>query len=273
MQYPQLESYMRIVHELLFEQLCDIDRVCREYSIEYSLIAGTLLGAVRYKDFIPWDDDADIVMTRENFELFNKAYGKEKSPNLWFSYDGQWLKRVGHKKRIEYKGHFLDRICTDIFIFDSTPANALAHKSKVLVLKILQGMIKDKPDYGSYSIAGKIATGLAQTMGKPFSTDTKLSMYDAVSKLGNNKKTNEVWYYNAAFSSLGSSIEKSLISEYKDIVLRGRSFRVFDGYEAYLQVAYGPNYLTPPPVDQQLPQHVPFFKNLNRTVRSTDMEG
>ena len=60
------------LHTVLLDAMKDIDRICRENGLKYFLYAGTLLGAMNHKGFIPWDDDIDLAMFPEDFEKFSK---------------------------------------------------------------------------------------------------------------------------------------------------------------------------------------------------------
>ena len=64
---------MSRVHSANLKILKEIDRICRKYKIQYALDAGTLIGAVRHKGFIPWDDDADIVfITHDHYDHYSE---------------------------------------------------------------------------------------------------------------------------------------------------------------------------------------------------------
>ena len=62
--------------------LSEIDRICKKYNIPYYADGGTLLGAVRDGQFIPWDDDIDIIMRREDFKRFSLFAKKELPAEL-----------------------------------------------------------------------------------------------------------------------------------------------------------------------------------------------
>ena len=66
-------------HERLLLIMDDIDRVCRKHNIRYTISDGTLIGAIRHKGFIPWDDDMDVRMMRSEFDRFMEVYKKEKN--------------------------------------------------------------------------------------------------------------------------------------------------------------------------------------------------
>src|SRR5690625_4673316 len=70
--------------KIQLEILIELDRVCRENNIKYALYFGTLLGAVRHKGFIPWDDDIDVVMTREEYDKFCKIQKSKLGESYFF---------------------------------------------------------------------------------------------------------------------------------------------------------------------------------------------
>lgn len=69
------------LREKLLKLIREIDAICKKYNITYYAEGGTAIGALRHNGFIPWDDDLDLVITRDNFNKFVEAFNKEKIPN------------------------------------------------------------------------------------------------------------------------------------------------------------------------------------------------
>jgi len=78
------DTELRKLQMIELEILLEADRVCRKHDINYFLVYGTLLGAVRHKGFIPWDDDLDIAFLREDYEKFCKIFPLEADSGKYF---------------------------------------------------------------------------------------------------------------------------------------------------------------------------------------------
>lgn len=81
------DDELRQVQLIQLEMLEEVDRICRLCGIHYNIIAGTLLGAVRHKGYIPWDDDADVALLRAEYEKFRTACEKELDHSRFYFQD------------------------------------------------------------------------------------------------------------------------------------------------------------------------------------------
>lgn len=125
---------MKQVWAVMIDLLVEFDRVCKKNHIIYYASGGTILGAVRHKGFIPWDDDIDIMMMRSEYnKLYNIAGREFKHP---YFFQTEWTDRGslrGHAQlrhsmttgilTSEYKQHFSfnQGIFIDVFPLDAIP--------------------------------------------------------------------------------------------------------------------------------------------------------
>ena len=121
--------YLTKLHTELLDIMDEMDRVCKKNNLHYYIVGGTLLGAVRHKGFIPWDDDLDIAMPRDDYERFIKLSRDELHPSFevdWTtSNPAYWLSfyKVCKKNTVfhqqEYNQPF--KIFVDVFPLDYGP--------------------------------------------------------------------------------------------------------------------------------------------------------
>ena len=123
-----------------YELICEVDRICKKNNIQYTLYAGTLLGAVRHQGFIPWDDDADIAFLPEEYEKFFEACKRDLNTEKFFlqDYRTDEYYRWGYAKLRRNNSAFIregqehmkyhNGICIDLFSLYSVPDNRLLRK-------------------------------------------------------------------------------------------------------------------------------------------------
>ena len=71
------------VQDCIYSIFVAFDRICRKHNLNYSMEGGTLMGAVKYRNYVPWDDDIDVVMVREEYERFLKIAPLELSDKFF----------------------------------------------------------------------------------------------------------------------------------------------------------------------------------------------
>lgn len=128
-------STIQIVHRELLEMAKDYHSFCEKNNLQYYMIGGSLLGAIRHKGFIPWDDDMDLAMPRDDFERFLKSYPQEKYKIVTYEsgidYKYYLPKLIYDKYEIKEKTGNLTNLFIDIFPIDGMPDNSLLRKLRM----------------------------------------------------------------------------------------------------------------------------------------------
>lgn len=116
--------------------LLAVDKVCKEHGLRYYIMAGTMLGAVRHKGFIPWDDDLDIGMPRADYDLL-MSHSKEWLPKPYEAVCAEMIRiihylcqdtRCGYDSYRAYAFEILGGIYLDVFPLDGVPQSNLKQR-------------------------------------------------------------------------------------------------------------------------------------------------
>lgn len=260
---------MQEIKNISLQILIEIDEICRKNNIKYTLIAGTLLGAVRHKGFIPWDDDIDIAMTRKDYQNFAdycathnttfelKSIDTDEQYHYLFakacSRDTIVFEKIGNRSNCEY-GVFVD-----IFPMDYVGDTLEEAKENIDRMKLNRSLIiaynwkkfqrnhrnpiwKESVRFVFYVITRAINIESIEKRTEDFYielTNTKTRyVADAV---------DNGYSYKAIVSS-------ELFEKYTELEFEGYKFIALQGYDDWLKQTYG-NYMELPPKDKRVTHH------------------
>ena len=259
------DEELRIIQKKESLILKEFDRVCRENDIKYTIAYGTLLGAVRHKGFIPWDDDIDVCMLRSEYDRFKSICDQQLSEDFFYQspetdkeylrmYDkirlnGSVFLETAHSNRQIHHGLYLD-----IFPVDNVPddprerARHLRHysffhtilSSKYISLESRRGLNK------LFALIIRIFT-LFIPLKWVYKKTKELSI--------KYNKTNCSMVRNyEVVKGLADLFPRSLYTDVVDVEFEGFNVMATCHYDDMLSKIYG-DYMTLPPVEKRISHH------------------
>lgn len=268
--YPGTDISIKQVQEIEYEILVEFDRVCNLLHIPYQLFAGTLLGAVRHKDFIPWDDDVDVCMLRADFDRFVKEAGTVLDDKFFLQTSKTDPKSVVQFAKIRKNGTVYENdvdnlpdshtgIWIDIFPMDKVKPNTLSEKIQYFEASILYSLItstvKNRVKHSKVlwkRMLRYFFYGIMQIIPKSF---VEKRLYNVMTRFENSDAVyigcyaNGVgWMYTGHIRELGAFYD-TILMKFHD-----SEFFVPRNYDEVLTLAYG-DYMKFPPEEKRKPTH------------------
>ena len=257
------------IHELRSLQMGILDNVhqfCMEHRLRYSLSSGTLIGAVRHKGYIPWDDDIDIYMPREDYEKFLQTYHDETGTYMLLAPDsvGKSLLSEGFREATPYYYTFAKVIDTrtrmveketvgyeigvyiDVFPVDYV-TDDLKERQRVFARKHLLYKIRRC----KISKTNPLHSRLAYWCYKLLPVSVSMLNRWIQRLIVRREPTNTLCHMTEAGPSIKGCFPAKDMESYIDMPFEDRVYKAMAGYDDHLRRTYG-DYMQLPPEDQRV---------------------
>jgi len=235
------ETPMRQSQLVMLRMLKIFDYLCAKHKIEYFLVGGSLLGAIRHKGFIPWDDDLDVGMTRKNYEKFVKVAVPDLPNDIFFQTpetDPHYSQKsnVDARLRDKYSSYnhteiennkWHEGLQVDIFVYDRA---YLPHNFFIVSTNMILKSLNDKKK------RAKVLKTIAKLMPLGFVYASNFLQSTWGLKLGTN------------------FIKKKELAKLVRVKFEDAEFLVPQGWDACLKRQYG-NYMHLPPESKRTSHH------------------
>lgn len=254
---------------ILLNMLDEFILICKKYNLKYTLLGGSVLGAIRHGGIIPWDDDIDIGMPRSDYEKLlsiadNVLGTKYKLVSAYNDKDYVYpfAKLFDNETTlVEFKDFFyLGGVYIDIFPLDGIPKNTNKRIRKIWKIRyaatnliLAKYSSEYKKHYFFRCLAYKVILG---------NFNNVLKICDKIARKYPYSKQYDIANYFGAWKEKEIS-EYSWFNPLIEVTFEGRKVWIPGNYDAYLTKMYG-DYMTPPPIEKRKSHHSHYFIDLSR---------
>lgn len=268
----KVSDKMKKIWKVELAMLDEVERICRKYQLTYFLVHGSLLGALRHQGFIPWDDDLDIAMPRKDYDMFRQvADGELREPLSLHTpateedmfWGGFSRLRNGATTGIEVR--FLERkgnlgIWIDIMPLDVCPMSEDKFDRKERRIRHCHRLIYAKlygKEYKRYWDMKALQWKSYRLLAKMYSHKKLCSMLDAAMRMYEEEASDDVAFYTSYYGHRRLSAKD--FANTAMVEFEHRKEPVPAGYENYLFMTLGKDYLRYPPKEERKPKHQGIF--------------
>ena len=255
------------IWEVELEILDEIHRVCTENGLRYSLAYGTLLGAIRHKGFIPWDDDIDIMMPREDYDRLREIWRTKakdgfilEDETMFDDYVNNFAKvRKDHTTFLQFES---ERTCSyhtgffvDIFSGDRLAPKGLKRKIQYAAFA-LSLLFNRSYTSGAGGMRGLAERFLLTVVPKRLHARTSL-FFGRFSRRWNGDQNAPVVFPNDP-TSIVRYYPHDLFDHLALAPFQGKTYYIFRDYDTVLRLRYG-DYMQLPPPEERVWRHHPLL--------------
>ncbi len=257
---------LRRVQLIQLDMLIELDKICRKHGIKYVLGAGTLLGAVRHKGFIPWDDDIDVFMLYDHYKkfisvaekkldrskYFIKTQETDKDCNLTFLQ----IKRNNTKYLREGREHLSTHpgVYIDIFPIFNAPASRLLHFFQDRTCKFFKTMTW--AHLGAESERNIIKRQCYRLLAKTSNKTAFRCFMRFANKVKKPSSELTCFYIMKNFKENPGN-HRSTYDNIIEIEFEGHRFYATEYWDSYLKYTYSKDYMSYPAMADRIPKHMP----------------
>lgn len=252
------------IHEVELGNLKMIAEICDDLSLNYFLIGGSLLGAIRHQGFIPWDDDMDIGMVRSDYEQFRKYAPALLRNHPYFlqtpysdsNYGFSYMKLLNRHTYIEEKNNVNDArkgVFIDIFPIDRIPEDPEAQRKQMARFKTLDSEIIVRAGYGF--IENPIRKWRSDIGDSDGSLLELKQERDAVMRTYDSGVSPILKNLASQYSYEKETLTLSQVGHLIDVPFENTTAKIPEDYDTILTRLYG-DYMKEPPVKDRTEKHI-----------------
>lgn len=275
------QDYLENAQRILKILLKDFDRVCQKYNLRYYVICGSLLGAVRHHDLVPWDDDVDVAMPRKDFDILMKHVKEEWGSGgdiMFVNYNQMgnhafldfmtrivYMKEeipVGLYRKIHGKGRsdIENHMPMDIYVLDNAADSAKKHQFQVNLITLIYGLAighrayVNPEDYMNRDERTQKIVKILSTVGRYIPLSLLFKVYEIVRKWNRKDDVENYYESNGFIYCIPWKFKQKWFGEGTRMQLGDLMVNVPSDYIAFLNMHYG-DYTQYPPMEARRPTH------------------